>query len=53
MKLRDLTLQRMTASGLTVKTGFDVKPGGYAIRLVLRDSEGHQMTALNGAVEIP
>jgi len=53
MKLRDLTLKRMTVSGLTVKTGFDVKPGGYAIRLVLRDSEGHQMTALNGAVEIP
>ena len=53
MKLRDLTLKRMAVSGLTVKTGFDVKPGGYAIRLVLRDSEGHQMTALNGAIEIP
>jgi VWFA-related protein len=52
MKLRDQTLTRL-ASGITVKTNFDVKPGTYVIRLVVRDSEGQAMAAQNGAVEIP
>jgi VWFA-related protein len=52
MKLRDETLARLT-SGITVKTSFDVKPGAYAVRLVVRDAEGQAMAAQNGAVEIP
>ncbi len=52
MKLRDETLARLT-SGVTVKTSFDVKPGAYVIRLVVRDAEGQAMAAQNGAVEIP
>jgi hypothetical protein len=52
MNLKDDTLQRRLASGLTVKTSFDVKPGDYLIRLVVRDSEGQSMAAENGAVEI-
>jgi hypothetical protein len=31
---------------------FDVKPGNYQLRLVVRDAEGQQITALNGAVEV-
>jgi VWFA-related protein len=52
MKLRDETLARLT-SGITVKTSFDVKPGTYVVRLVVRDAEGQAMAAQNGAVEIP
>jgi VWFA-related protein len=52
MKLRDETLARLT-SGITVKTNFDVKPGTYIVRLVVRDAEGQSMAAQNGAVEIP
>ncbi len=52
MRLRDETLARLSA-GITVKTNFDVKPGTYVVRLVVRDSEGQAMAAQNGAVEIP
>ncbi len=52
MKLRDETLTRLT-SGITVKNSFDVKPGTYVVRLVVRDAEGQAMAAQNGAVEIP
>ena len=53
MKLRDTTYERLSHSGLTVKSSFDVKPGSYLVRLVVRDSEGAQMAARNGAVVIP
>lgn len=53
MKLRDTTYDRLSRSGFTVKTSFDVKPGTYLVRLVVRDSEGSQMAARNGAVVIP
>jgi VWFA-related protein len=52
MKLRDETLARL-ASGITVKANFDVKPGTYIVRLVVRDAEGQAMAAQNGAVDIP
>jgi VWFA-related protein len=53
MKLLDNTVERLSRSGLTVKSSFDVKPGSYMVRLVVRDSEGAQMAARNGAVVIP
>jgi hypothetical protein len=53
MKLRDTTYERLSRSGFTVKTSFDVKPGTYLVRLVVRDAEGEQMAARNGAVVIP
>jgi hypothetical protein len=53
MKLRDATLQRLDRSGITVKSSFDVKPGNYLVRLVVRDKEGELMAARNGAVAIP
>jgi hypothetical protein len=36
-----------------LKTSFDVKPGTYLVRQVVRDSEGSQLAARNGAVVIP
>jgi VWFA-related protein len=53
MKLLDATLQRLDRSGITVKSSFDVKPGSYLVRLVVRDKEGELMAARNGAVVIP
>lgn len=53
MRLLDATLARMGQRGITVRTSFDVKPGGYLVRLVVRDSEAELLTAQNGAVEIP
>jgi hypothetical protein len=40
-------------SAVTFKSTFDVKIGGYVIRLVVRDNEGQLMTAQNGSVIIP
>ena len=53
MRLKDTTFERLTRTGLTVKSSFAVKPGRYLVRQVVRDSEGSQMAARNGAVEIP
>jgi VWFA-related protein len=53
MKLLDTTYDRLSRSGFTVKTSFDVKPGTYLVRLVVRDAVGAQMAARNGAVVIP
>jgi hypothetical protein len=53
MRLLDPTLTRLSRSGFTVKSTFDVKPGTYLVRLVVRDAQGSQMAARNGAVVIP
>jgi VWFA-related protein len=53
MSLKDTTYERLAHTGLTVKSSFTVKPGRYLVRQVVRDSEGSQMAARNGAVEIP
>ena len=52
MKLKDQTLESKLDRGVTLKTSFDVKPGSYLVRLVVRDTEG-QLAAENGAIEIP
>ena len=53
MKLRDGTLARLSQTGVTVRTNFDVKPGDYVVRLVVRDANAAQLAAESGAVEIP
>ena len=53
MRLLDATLEKILNSGITVRSNFDVAPGSYVIRLVVRDSEGQSMAARNGVVEIP
>jgi VWFA-related protein len=53
LRLKDATLARLDQTGVTVKTNFDVKPGGYLVRLVVRDSRAAQLSARNGVVEIP
>ena len=53
MSLRDEFLQKRVAQGITVRMGLEAKPGSYVVRLVVRDSEGQLMSAMNGIVEIP
>ncbi len=53
IRLKDESLDRQRARGVTVDHEFDVKTGDYLIRVVARDEEGHQMAAVNGVVEIP
>jgi VWFA-related protein len=54
MRLRDETVAKLqTRPPLTIRTEFTVKPGTYALRLVLRDTEGQLMSTENATVEIP
>jgi VWFA-related protein len=53
MRLKDATRERLDKSGVTLKTNFDVKPGGYLVRLVVRDSKAGALASRNGVVEIP
>ena len=39
MHWKDETLEHELGSGITLKTSFDVKPGSYMVRLVVRDAE--------------
>jgi VWFA-related protein len=50
---RDATLEKLTRSGLGTKTGFEVRPGTYQVRVVLRESDSAQLSAQSRAVEIP
>ncbi len=52
LHLKDDTLAKKLGSGLDVRSSFDVKPGNYLVRLVVRDEQG-QIAADNGAVRIP
>jgi VWFA-related protein len=51
LRLKDETMERL-GQGVTVRTTFDVKPGAYLIRLVVRDAEERKLSATNGAVQI-
>jgi hypothetical protein len=53
MRWKNETLEGRLASGITLRTSFDVKPGRYVVRVVARDTEQQMMSAENGAVEIP
>ena len=52
LRLKDETLEQRLDSGIKIKTSFNVKVGGYVVRVVVRDSEGQMMAAENTAVEI-
>lgn len=53
LHMTDATLEDIRQGGITLKTSFDVVPGSYVVRLVLRDSEGQMMSAINSTVEVP
>ena len=52
LQLKDETLAARLSTGITLKSSFDVKPGSYVVRLVVRDEDG-QLAAQSSAVQIP
>jgi hypothetical protein len=52
-RLRDVTLARLTRTGIASKVEFDLKPGTYLVRQIVRDSEAGQLSGLSRSVEIP
>jgi hypothetical protein len=53
LHLKDDTLANRLAQGANIKTNFDLAPGTYLVRQVVRDTEGQQLSATNAAVEVP
>jgi VWFA-related protein len=53
LNLKDATLAQWQKTGMTVKTEFNVKPGTYMVREVVRDEQSKGISALNYPVEIP
>jgi VWFA-related protein len=53
LQLKEATLERVNRTGLSVKSTFDLQPGSFLVRIVVRDSEGAQMGATNRGVVIP
>jgi hypothetical protein len=47
LRLRDRTMASLQSSGITLKETFNVAPGRYVLRLVVRDFEGKTMAARN------
>jgi len=53
LRLRDETVAALDQKPpVVIGTDFDVKPGAYLVRLVVRDAEGQQITAENAAVQV-
>jgi VWFA-related protein len=53
LRLRDESLQYRLAHGVTFRMGLEAKPGSYVVRVVVRETEGQLMSAINRAVDIP
>lgn len=50
--IRDRDLEKMSGRWVAVKASFPVKPGGYAVRAVVRDGDEQLVSSENGAVEV-
>ncbi|HUI41604.1 MAG TPA: VWA domain-containing protein [Terriglobia bacterium] len=53
LHLKDETLQKFAGTGIYLKTSFQVEPGNYRIREVVRDIVAKQMSALNCEAQVP
>jgi VWFA-related protein len=53
MRLRDETLADGQGPPVTVKSTFDLAPGQYVIRVVVREAEGKRLATENSVVDIP
>jgi VWFA-related protein len=53
LRLLDDTLQKLKQTGMTVTSTFNVAPGKYVVRLVVRDANTAQLSAQNRVVQIP
>ena len=51
LRLKDETLARKAEPGVTGRATFDLEPGSYLVRLVVRDAEG-RLSAVNTPVDL-
>jgi hypothetical protein len=51
-RARDAALARLMQTGITLNVEFDLTPGTYLVRQVVRDSEAGQLSGLNRTVKI-
>jgi len=51
LHLKDDTLARLTKEGINAVTKFQVGPGTYRVREIVRDTESKEVTALNANVQ--
>jgi len=51
MRLEHKTFAKLLSSGLNLRTSFDLEPGSYTVRVVVRDSDG-RMAAESGVLDI-
>jgi VWFA-related protein len=52
-QMHDATLAKFMQTGVTLRGNFDVAPGTYKVREVVRESQSGQVSTLNRTVEIP
>jgi len=52
-RLRDASLAKLAQSGISLKMEFDVKPGTYMVRDIVRESRGGRLSGLTRTVELP
>ncbi len=53
LRLKDATLQKDLATGITAETAFPVAPGMYRVREIVRDTESKEISAVNCSVQVP
>lgn len=53
LQFSDATLAKIVETGVGVETSFDVKPGAYVVRELVRDSLGGQVSSRNRPVAVP
>jgi len=53
LRLEDEKFALVSRYGLQIQTRFELKPGSYSVREVVREADGAQMAAKTGEVEIP
>jgi VWFA-related protein len=53
LRLRDASFTQAMHNGIVLKTTVNVKPGTYFVRVVVRDSDSGQISAVNSSVVIP
>jgi len=51
LHLKDPTLERLTKEGINAVTKFQLSPGTYRVREIVRDTESTEITALNADVQ--
>jgi VWFA-related protein len=53
LHLREASLEKYMQTGISSRALFDIKPGTYLVRAIVRDSQTSQISGLNRTVEIP